>query len=276
MDGSGPTLAALAGGDDGGFSLRTAPVGHAGTMTRRLLIATAGILSLLLSGCGSAPEKSGPAGVDGLEIPTPTPDPGDFVEVIDNELMPLAPGSTWVYESTSGEQETITVTVTDETREIQGVTTTVVHDVATGPDGKVIEDTHDWFAQDTAGNVWYFGEATTEYDDRGRPDTEGSWEAGVDGAQAGIVMLAAPRLGDGYQQELLAGEAEDRATVIEVDGQVTIDLGSYEGVLQTEDTTPLEPDLVEHKYYAPGIGLVYEETVAGGSDAAQLVKHTEG
>ncbi len=245
-------------------------------MTRRLLIATLAAASLLASGCGSAPEKSGAAGVDGLEIPTPSADPQDFVDGIDNPWLPLTPGSSWVYESTVGDPETITVTVTDETRVVQGVTTTVVRDVVTGPDGEVIEDTEDWFAQDSDGNVWYFGEATTEYDDRGRPDTAGSWEAGVDGAEAGIVMLAKPRLGDGYQQEFLEGEAEDRATVISVDGRVVIDLGTYDDVLKTEDTTPLEPGLTEHKYYARGVGLVYEETVAGGEGAAALVDHTEG
>lgn len=239
-------------------------------------MAATAVASLLLAGCGGAPEKSGPAGVDGLEIPTPSADPADFVEVIDNPWLPLTPGSTWVYETTAGDSETTTVTVTDQTREVQGVTTTVVHDVVTGPDGEVVEDTYDWFAQDAAGNVWYFGEETTEYDERGREDTSGSWEAGVDGAQAGIVMLADPRVGDGYQQEFLEGEAEDRATVLSLDGRVVIDLGSYGGALQTEETTPLEPGLTEHKFYARGVGLVYEETVAGGEDAAHLVEHTEG
>ena len=245
-------------------------------MTRRLVIAAAAVASLLLGGCGGAPEKSGPAGVDGLEIPTPSADPDDFVDVIDNPWLPLTPGSRWVYETTAGDPETITVTVTDQTREVQGVTTTVVHDVVTGPDGQVVEDTYDWFAQDSAGNVWYFGEDTTEYDDRGREDTSGSWEAGVDGAQAGIVMLAEPRVGDAYEQEHHEGEAEDRATVVSLDGRVVLDLGTYDGVLQTEDTTPLEPGLTEHKYYARGVGLVHEETVSGGEDAAQLVEHTEG
>ena len=242
-------------------------------MTRRLVIAVLAGAALVLSGCGSSPEKVGPAGVDGLEIPTPSADPDDFVDGIDNPLLPLTPGSTWVYES---DDETITVTVTDETREVQGITTTVVHDVVTGRDGEVIEDTDDWFAQDSAGNVWYFGEDSTEYDDRGRPDTAGSWEAGVDGAQAGIVMLAAPRVGDGYQQEYLEGEAEDRATVLSVDDRVSIGLGAYSGVLTTEDTTPLEPGLAEHKSYAPGVGLIHEETVAGGSGAAELVEYTPG
>ena len=242
-------------------------------MTRQALLVAALSGLLLGSACGGDPEEVGPAGVDGLEIPTPSADPDDFVETIDNPYLPLTPGSVWVYESSGEEPETITVTVTDETRVVQGVTTTVVHDVVTGPDGEVIEDTFDWFAQDGDGNVWYFGEETTEYDERGRTDTAGSWEAGVDGAQAGIVMLADPRVGDGYEQEHYAGEAEDRAEVLSVDEQVQIGLGSYDDVVQTEDTTPLEPDLVERKYYAPGVGVVLEETVSGGSDVVELVEH---
>ncbi len=133
-----------------------------GRMTRpgALLTSTVVCGVLLVSGCGTEPVKSGPSGVDGLEIPTPSADPDDFVDEIDNPWLPLVPGSEWVYESVGTDPETITVTVTDETREVQGVTTTVVHDVVTGPDGEVIEDTFDWYAQDTAGNVWYFGEAT--------------------------------------------------------------------------------------------------------------------
>jgi hypothetical protein len=246
-------------------------------MTRPALLVVAAALGfLLLGGCGSEPEKVGPMGVDGLEIPTPSPDPADFVSEVDNPWLPLTPGSRWVYESSGPDPETITVSVTDQTRVVQGVTTTVVHDVVTGPDGEVIEETYDWFAQDAAGNVWYFGEDSTEYDERGRPDRAGSWEAGVDGARAGVVMLATPRVGDGYQQEHDVGEAEDRATVQSLDEALNLGLGSYDAVLQIEETTPLEPGLVERKYYARGIGLVLEETVSGGSDSAELVEFTEG
>jgi hypothetical protein len=243
---------------------------------RPLLLAIGASLPLLLGGCGSAPEKSPPTGVDGLRIPTPSADPGDFVEGIDNPYLPLTPGSRWVYESAGVDRERTTVTVAGDTREVQGVTTTVVHDVVRDSGGEVVEDTFDWFAQDTAGNVWYFGEDTTEYDDRGRPDHSGSWEAGVGGAQAGLVMPAQPRVGDGYPQESLAGVAEDRGEVLSVDEAVNVSFGSFTDVLQTEDTTPLEPGLVEHKYYAPGVGLVLEETVLGGAERVELVEFTEG
>jgi hypothetical protein len=226
-----------------------------------------------LAGCAADPPTVDPAGVDLLEVPTPTPDPGDFVVGIDNPWLPLLPGARWVYESTEG--ETITVTVTDRTREVAGVTTTVVRDVVT-EDGEVVEATSDWFAQDDDGNVWYFGEATVEYDGRGRPDPGGSWEAGVDGAQAGIAMLAQPRRGDGYQQEYAPGEAEDRGTVLGLDEQVDTGRATLDHLLQIEDTTPLEPGLVEHKYYQRETGLVFEETVAGGAGEAVLVEFTAG
>lgn len=236
---------------------------------RRLL--ALGAVAGLLSGCGAGPGLAPPTGVDGLQIPTPSPDPDDFVERVDNPLLPLLPGNRWVYESTEG--ETTTVTVTDDTREVAGVTTTVVRDVVT-EDDEVVERTLDWFAQDRDGNVWYFGEHTTEYDDRGRPDHEGSWEAGVDGAEAGLVMAAHPRVGDGYRQESDPGVAEDRARVISVDESLNLELGSFTDVVVTEETTPLEPAVVERKYYAPGVGLVLERTLSGGNDRSELVSFT--
>jgi hypothetical protein len=230
-----------------------------------------GAAAATLSGCAGGPPQVDPAGVDGLEIPTPSPDPRDFVASVDNPWLPLEPGTVWTYRARSDEgAETIVVTVTDRTRVVQGVPTTVVHDVVTDDRGRTVEDTFDWYAQDTAGNVWYFGEATTEYDGRKR-STEGSWEAGVDGAQAGLVMPATPRVGDGYAQEHREGVAEDRAEILSVDERRVVPFGRYDDVVQTEDTTPLEPGLVEHKYYARGVGVVLEEDVSGGSEVVELV-----
>jgi hypothetical protein len=237
-------------------------------------VAVVALAAVVLTGCGSGPGTTDPEGVDGLEIPTPSPDPRDFVERIDNPYLPLLPGSTWTYEATGEDgDETVTVTVTDQTRVVAGVTTTVVHDRVTDADGKLLEDTFDWFAQDRDGNVWYFGEDTTAYDGD-TVSTQGSWEAGVDGAQAGVVMLARPRVGDGYQQEFLEGEAEDQAEVRAIDAEIVIGGDTYDRVVKTADTTPLEPRLVEHKYYAPGIGLVAEETLSGGDERVVLVEHT--
>jgi hypothetical protein len=245
--------------------------------TPRSLRPGAALLVLaVLAGCGSAPKEIDPTGVDELVIPTPDPDPEDFVEGIDNPYLPLVPGSVWKYTSTSPEgDEAITVTVTDETKVVAGVTATVVHDVAKDEKGTVLEDTYDWYAQDAAGNVWYFGEDTTAYD--GQLSTkEGSWEAGVDGAEAGLAMPAEPRVGDGYAQEYYEGVAEDRGEVLATDATVTIGYGDYDQVVRTEDTTPLEPDLVEQKYYAPGVGVVMEKTVAGGDELVELVAFTAG
>ncbi|RJS46522.1 hypothetical protein [Nocardioides cavernaquae] len=233
-----------------------------------------------LAGCVGEPPKTEPAGVD--EVPRPTAstdehslDPSDFVKRIDNPWLPLEPGRSWTYRSVSSDgPQQITVTVLEETKDIDGVTATVVHDVVTGPRGKVLEDTYDWYAQDKKGNVWYLGEATTEYDGKSS-STAGSWQAGVDGARAGIAMLARPRVGDGYKQEFLKGEAEDQAQVIELDAEVVGPAGSWvDEVLVTKDTTPLEPDLVEHKFYVQGIGVVRELTVEGGDEEVELVKFT--
>jgi hypothetical protein len=221
----------------------------------------------------SASSSASAAGLP-TEIPTPSPDPADFVDAIDNPYLPLVPGTRWVYEATStGGDERIVVTVTDRTRMVAGVTATVVRDRVTTVDGQLVEDTFDWFAQDVDGNVWYFGEDTTAFED-GKPNPAGSWEAGVDGAMAGVVMPAQPRVGDSYAQEFYEGEAEDRGEVLALDATVTVPYGSYQDVLKTKDTTPLEPGLVEHKYYARGIGVVFEEDVKGGDDRVRLVRLT--
>ena len=253
------------------MNIPTVPSRRAGAAL--LLVPT---VLVVLAGCGSAPKEIDPTGVDELVIPTPDPDPQDFMEGIDNPYLPLVPGSVWKYTNSSPEgDETIVVTVTDQTKVVAGITATVVHDVAKDPTGKVLEDTYDWYAQDTAGNVWYLGEDTTAYDGR-KTSKEGSWEAGVDGAEAGLAMPAEPRVGDGYAQEYLKGVAEDRGEILATDATVSIGYGDYDDVVPTEDTTPLEPDLVEQKYYAPGVGVVMEKTVQGGEELVELVEFTAG
>jgi hypothetical protein len=199
---------------------------------------------------------------------SPTIVPAEFTTEITNPYMPLVPGTALTYK---GRHEMNVFSVTDRTREVMGVTTIVVRDKAF-EDGALVEDTEDWFAQDAAGNVWYFGEATAECDGNRIVSHHGAWEAGVDGAQPGIVMLANPDLGDHYRQEYLKGQAEDVAKVIRLDSTVTNSLGTYANVLITEDFTRLEPQLVEHKKYAPGVGLVEDQAVKGSSDLAKLVK----
>ncbi len=215
----------------------------------------------------SAPERNPAAFVEGDPY-EPEIDAANFVDVIDNPFFPLTPGTMFVFE---GEGERVEVTVTDETRVVMGVTTTVVRDQAF-EDGELVEDSRDWFALDGDGNVWYFGEETAEIADGEIVNTHGSWEADVDGAQPGIVMLADPRVGDTYRQEFYEGEAEDIGRVHALDVSVEVPFGSFDGALETEDWTPLEPDIVEHKWYAPGIGVVREEIVEGGEGSLELVE----
>jgi hypothetical protein len=199
-------------------------------------------------------------------------DPASFVARIDNPWLPLTPGSRWVYEAGGGERNE--VVVTDQTRTVMGITATVVRDTETR-DGRVVEETSDWFAQDRDGKVWYLGEDTRSFRD-GRPSPAGSWEAGVDGALPGIIMKADPKVGDAYRQEYYRGEAEDMGKVVRLGASQTVPFRAFDGLLVTQDWTPLEPDVVEEKYYARGIGLVLETTVKGGSDRNELVSYHPG
>lgn len=197
--------------------------------------------------------------------------PADFVDVIDNPYLPFPDGATWRYEGTSdGERETIDVVVTGERTEIMGISATVVRDTVT-VDGKLVEDTYDWYAQDTDGNVWYLGEDVKDYEDGKVVSTAGSWRAGVDDALPGIVMPGAPQAGAAFRQEYLAGEAEDMMTILDVGGRLTVGDRTYDDVIRTRDWTPLEPDVVEEKAYAAGIGKISERKTVGGDGFADLV-----
>lgn len=233
--------------------------------------------ALLLSACGGEPPKRPPTGNDEVSTPVESLDPDTFVEGIDNPFLPLSPGSTWVYRgaSATGGRTTHTVSVLPATREVAGVDATVVSRVVTGRKGKVLEETHDWFAQDKAGNVWHLGEERVEVAGKTRM-IEVVWETGVEGAGAGIAMLAEPRVGDGYRMQHLAGEAEDLASVLDLDAEVSGPAGEWTDVLETEDTNPLEPDVVEHRFYAEDVGLVRVETVSGGDEIVELIGFTPG
>jgi hypothetical protein len=210
---------------------------------------------------------------DGSETYDPHIDPADFVDGVDNPLFPLTPGTTYLYEAdTPDGLETIEVSVTDQTREILGITCMVVRDTVT-VDGELVEDTFDWYAQDGDGNVWYMGEDSKEYESGVVVSTAGSWEAGVDGAKPGIIMQADPQVGQVYRQEFYEGEAEDMGEVIALDVAVTLGDGTTYTCLQTRDFTPLEPDVNEYKYYAPGVGVVLEEVV-DGDERVELVSVT--
>jgi hypothetical protein len=253
------------------------------------------VIGLILTGCAGGPAESIPPSVSpratasaassamGSETPFPAAlqkgepyapaiDPADFVAAVDNPYFPLAPGTRWVMNG-EGESagEVTTTKVTSQTKMVLGVVCTVVRDEVQA-DGQLLELTFDWYAQDSAGNVWYFGEETAEYEDGKVTSTEGSWEAGVDGAQPGIIMPAAPVIDLTYRQEFYAGEAEDLAKAVELNASADTPAGSFSDVLVTEDWTPLEPDLIERKFYAPGVGLVMERQISGGRGITRLVE----
>jgi hypothetical protein len=201
-------------------------------------------------------------------------DPGDFTTNIDNPYWPMRPGSRWVYRETDpeGARQRVVVTVTDRTKRIaNGITARVVHDVVTER-GKPVEVTDDWYAQDRAGNVWYLGEHTTEYANGKPTTTEGSFEAGIDRAQPGVIMPARPKAGLSYRQEYYKGHAEDEARVLSLKEQVEVPFGHFpQGrVLMTSDLNPLKPKMLEYKFYARGVGQVLSVGVSGGSDREEL------
>jgi hypothetical protein len=251
------------------------------------IISTAVIAILLVAGgcstgprpvpsAGSSPTPSAlPAALATGEPYAPTIDPSQFVGAVDNRYFPLAAGTRWVMEG-DGESagEVTTTKVTTETKTILGVVCTVVRDEVAA-DGELMELTFDWYAQDAAGNVWYFGEETAEYEGGEVTSTAGSWEAGVDGAQPGIIMPADPTMGLTYRQEFYAGEAEDLAKVVELGASADTPAGSFRDVLVTEDWTPLEADLLERKFYAPDVGLVMERMISGGIGTTRLVEFTK-
>jgi len=270
-------------------------------------IASAAVALVLVAGCGGATSTPSPSPLIAASAPaagsiapsaTPTPEPtpvatpaplpqgSEAIELdpalfagmaIDNPYWPLARGSHWVYSEDDGEGNVnrVEVTVLDETKEIVGIQATVVHDVVS-LDGEILEDTFDWYAQDTFGNVWYMGEDTKELENGKVTSTEGSWQAGVDGAQAGVIMPAEPQVGMAYRQEWYTGHAEDTAEVVSLDASVTVPAGAYTNLLKTREHTALEPDVVEEKLYAKGVGEVAANQTAGGTSIEKLLEFTPG
>jgi len=242
------------------------------TYRHRSVVAAAAIaLALIASSCApsASPPHNPAAFVEGQPY-APAFEVANFSDPLVNDYFPLEPGLTAVFE---GGDERVEVTVTAETRVVMGVTTHVITDQVF-VDGELQEDTVDWYAADNFGNVWYFGEETAEYEGGEIVSTEGSWEAGVDGAQPGIIMLADPEVGDAYRQEFYAGEAEDVARVYAVDESITTPVGMWTLVIVTEDWSELTPEVRERKWYAPLAGVVFEETVQGGSGTLSLVDLT--
>lgn len=199
-------------------------------------------------------------------------DPADFVDRIDNPYFPLEPGMVFrLRGETEDGIENETVRVTDRNRTVMGVSTTVVKDVMR-TNGAISESTHDWYAQDREGNVWYFGEETAEYKNGKILNRHGSWQAGIDGALPGIIMSASPRVTDSYRQEFYKGEAEDMFWVVATGETRTVPLGRFDDTVRVIEWTPLEPRIVVTKTYAPDVGLLSERALSGGKENVELIE----
>jgi hypothetical protein len=209
-----------------------------------------------------------------VQAQTPAFDKSNFHDPlkIDNKYYPLKAGTIMSYNGTDEDGKPVRdiVTVTNDSRDVQGISTRVVND-SVFVKGKLEETTNDWYAQDDKGNVWYMGEDTTDLTSKKNPH-EGSWESGVNGAKAGIIMLAEPKAGITYNQEFAKGVAEDKATVLSSANNVTVPQNSYSNVIKTKEFSPLEPDVVEQKYYAENVGDIKEKTVKGSQEGIELVE----
>jgi hypothetical protein len=206
---------------------------------------------LAAAGGGTASPESPPTGIDEVVIPTPSPDPADFVRGVDNPWFPLPPGATWRYRVSGTPSGTLVITVEDSTYDIAGVATTPVS--RTEPTGEQLVD---YYAQDRQGNVWWFGR-------------EGVWQAGS-GAEAGLAMPATPRLGDGWRAAYGAGVVDVRATVVSSDESASTPAGRFTGLLGVDVSDALDPGSERRRYYAHGVGLVEELSTQGPSYLAEL------
>ncbi len=232
----------------------------------RTLVIASGALALLAAFARGPAAGTTPAGGG------PRIDPANFAGRVDNPWFPLRPGTTYVYRGVKdGKPSRDVLRVTGRTKVIEGVKCAVVRDDLYLA-GALAERTTDWYAQDRQGNVWYFGETTAELDRRGRvTSTEGSWQAGVDGARPGIVMPARPRVGQSFRQEYYKGHAEDHFRIVSLSASVKTPYVSSSRALLTKEWTPLEPGAIDRKYYVRGIGTVKEEAVRGAKEWAVLV-----
>ncbi|MGH3345947.1 MAG: hypothetical protein ACRDO4_03110 [Nocardioides sp.] len=244
---------------------------------RSTAVALAAASLLPLGACTASPTASTPEASTTSTLPRGDEpvdlDPDAFTADSQHRLFPLEPGRRWVYRETDveGGVARVVVTVTPRTHTVAaGIEARVVRDTVY-EDGQVVEDTLDWYARDPDGNVWYLGEDTAEFEDGRITTREGSFEAGVDGALAGVIMPAEPQPGAAYRQEWYAGHAEDNGEVLATGQQAQVAAGHYDDALLTADTSALEPKVLEYKLYAPGVGLVLTLDASGGSAREELV-----
>jgi hypothetical protein len=248
--------------------------------------------TLICAGCANSantPSASNPPNPPALDSPQASPsvepklptgadpvslDPADFSADITNPYWPMQPGTRWIYRGVEeGEppQDIVIVATTSTKKLANGITARVVRDTARSK-GQIVEDTLDWYAQDSDGNVWYMGEQTAEFENGKVASRAGSWEAGKDGAMPGIMIPARPEVGQKYRQEYKKGDAEDNGQVIATDNLVGVKAGQYKGALVTIDTSTIEPDVAEFKFYAPNVGPLLALDVSGGAAREELVK----
>lgn len=225
-------------------------------------------VAVIATALGSSPSSALPSG---------HPPPDEFAGRVDNPWFPLRPGTVYLYRGRKdGRPSRDVVDVTARTKAIEGIRCTVVRD-RLFLRGHLEERTEDWYAQDGAGNVWYFGEATAELRRDGTVrTTEGSWRAGVDGARAGVFMPAHPHVGQSGLQEFLSGHAEDHFRVLSLGATVDTPAASSRRALLTMEWTPLEPGVIDHKLYVRGVGTVLEQTVKGGDERNELISVRRG
>jgi hypothetical protein len=224
-----------------------------------------GTMVATLAVAAAVAAATSPPAANAKGLPTPKASHfGHHSNLVTNSWFPLGRGSVYVYEGQKdGKQARDVMTVTRKVKMITGIRAAVVAD-RLFLNGQLAERTTDWYAQDKRGTVWYLGEKTAELNGRGKvTSTEGSFLNGRDGARGGIFMPAKPHVGQSFQQESLKGEAEDRFRILDLATTVSTPAVSSQSAMLTEETTPLEPKVVDHKYYVRGIGTVKEQQVAG-------------
>jgi hypothetical protein len=232
------------------------------TAATAAVLTVGGISAVSASARGPAPSAKDATG-----------NPGQFENPQQNPYFPLRPGTVFRYRGTEGgDKYRERVVVTRHTRVIQGDTTIVVSDILRRADGSLAEKTHDWYAPDNDGNVWYFGEATATYDEQGHVESrEGSWQAGVRGAVAGTIMPADPRPTDAYRQEFYRGHAEDQAWIVQRNASTTVPYGTLHHLVRSFEWTRLEKKVLSLKLYASGLGVVREKDMSGGDESFVLI-----
>jgi hypothetical protein len=236
------------------------------------LVVAATLASGLLTGCGASPKKLGPTGVDELTIPTPTPDPEDFSTHVDNPWFPLVTGTRWTYrQDTVTSSTAVTAEVLPRTREIAGVATTGVR-WWTGDRGAQQVAVTRWYAVDRGGNVWWFGQQVAPDSPVLDAVARRSFEAGRDGAEAGLLVPAHPRDGDGFFNARQPRVVERRSTVLSLEATVATTTRTFRDTLVTRDLSSLEPVHTVQTYFARGVGMVAQQDTTATSTTLTLLR----